>query len=81
MFQAVLCGFYPILGVRCLGYILCEVDLLKAIEISNHLAKVVRSKPHRPVYRGYRHITPLLGFFWAIRIPKLKGLNRLFYLL
>ena len=31
-FRPYLCSFHPILGVCCSGYILCEVDLPKAIE-------------------------------------------------
>ena len=46
--------------------------------LRNHLAEVVRSKPRRPVYRGKRHIPPFVGVFGAIRVPYLKGLNRLF---
>ena len=50
-----------------------------ACQLGNHLTGVVRSKPQRPGNRGKRHIPPISGLFGAIRVPYLKGLNRLFH--
>ena len=64
--------------VLVLGSKMESNDVATKTDEQNHLAEVVRSKPRRPVYRGKRHVPALLGLFGAIRVPYLKGLNRLF---
>ena len=53
---------------------------VKLLGSKNHLAEALRSQPDRPTFRGKRHIPPP-PFFWALRIPYLKGLSGLFSLL
>ena len=55
----------------------CQL-LLERIQHRKITSQRLLDQSHAGVYRGKRHIPPLLGLFGAIHVPYPKGLNRLF---